>query len=91
MSFMFTLTVWYYVLYGHAYSFSKLMIYHLTTENDDVAMTLIQTLELNVDPWDIKFDEQKNLWVLLPVEGSPLCVYQVDEDLTDQIQVLIII
>ncbi|XP_046579147.1 tRNA (guanine-N(7)-)-methyltransferase non-catalytic subunit WDR4-like [Haliotis rubra] len=58
------------------YGYPNVEVYRLAARGKGCSLTLQQSISLTVDPWDISFDADGNLWLVQPVEGSTLQVYR---------------
>ncbi|XP_048241978.1 tRNA (guanine-N(7)-)-methyltransferase non-catalytic subunit wdr4-like [Haliotis rufescens] len=58
------------------YGYPSVEVYRLAARDEGCSLTLQQCISLTVDPWDISFDGDGNLWLVQPVEGSTLQVYR---------------
>ena len=56
-------------------------MYQVIADGCQTSLTLLQTVRLEVGPWDVTFDDSSNtLWMLSPVEGATLSAFTWSSD-----------
>ncbi|XP_070200781.1 tRNA (guanine-N(7)-)-methyltransferase non-catalytic subunit wuho-like isoform X2 [Littorina saxatilis] len=60
------------------YSHPELLVYRLGINEEKASLDHIQTIPIQVTPWDVTFDDSNNvLWVLAPVEGTTVSAFKI--------------
>ena len=71
-------------------------MYEVNVADGQARLTPLQTIHLEVEPWDVTFDDgNQTLWVLSPVEGATLAAFRLrgdrgSEESSEALQVLVI-
>ena len=55
--------------------FQGCLVYEIKRDSNYITSDLMQVLELQAEPWDLSLTSRRELWVLGPVHGEPLCIF----------------
>lgn len=58
--------------------FQGCLVYQIKRDSNYVTSNLMQVLKLQAEPWDLSLTSRRELWVLGPVHGESLCIFEWD-------------